>query len=644
MKLYKSCLKFMCHCNVIIHYVDFKYLRPPPLPPIHVNRQLLLDEIVSKVIKAKVEHGTFEATLTIVGAGGFGKTTIVTSLCYHCKIKEHFTDGFLFIELGQQANDPIIKLRAIHDLLAGKHCNINAVEQNLKQLTSKYYSKLLVIIDDVWHIEDASPFVNALSSCKLILTTRRNDIKQYIPSKHLITIGPMRQDEAISLLTNKVFDVSQLSQKSINLLHEVAQDVLLWPLLLSLVRGQLCHYVKIRSFSNHQAIENVQIKLRHGGLIAIGGSSTEVASRCRRYAVKSCIENTLQLLSESLSEKIKKLILWTGIGTSLQVEVLNCLWNTTKQEAKGAVDKLWAYGLVHFTDVLISPHNTIQRCVEVHTVISLYIINSIDSGEAFVLSPVIGKRNVVETVNIGLSETFQQLCGVHDLSKLTAIDSLKYTLTEIENVVLPFSVKQVNLCTVNDPYIIMLKLKEIQDSLIRSPHLLVKVEKEINLLMTDCKQILNDSHKLCRELNQIIERSLHEKRFHALTQAIEEFMKNYPLCHVAEKAATMVEMKIKPYCDGAQHELITMRCESLHMLRLDYHEISLMLMPEIKLFVELHSQISTSLHKGSHDIQQTSHYLRSGKFKEKYMELKTDAYVKLQDIAPHFVYLQASQP
>ena len=625
-------------------YVGIKCLQPPPLPTIHVNRQGLLDEIVSKLLQVKVDPDTFEATLTIVGAGGFGKTTIVTSLCHHDIVKAHFTDGFLFIELGQQANDPIIKLRAIYNLLTGKQCGINVVEQKINQHTSDYCRNLLVIVDDVWHVEDARPFVNAFSSCKIVLTTRMNDIQQHIPSKHLVTIGPMRHNEAFFLLTNGVFDVSQLSQKNLNSLRELAQDVFLWPLLLSLTRGQLSHYVKIRGFSNHQAIESVQVKLRHGGLVAIGGDNTEIARRSHRFAVKACIELTLQLLSKSLSDKIKKLILWTGIGTSLQVAVLNNLWNITQQEANDAVDKLWAYGLVQFTDVLISPYNKIQHCVEVHTIISLYIINSIDGGEAFALSPIIGKKHIVETVNEGLSKKFQQLCGVHDLSKLSPIDNLKYTLTEIENVVFPFSVKQVNLYTVNDPYIIMLKLKDIQDTLIRSPHLLVKVDKEIDLLITDCKQLLNDSHNLCRKLNQMIERNLHEKSFHAMTQTIEEFMKNYPLCHIAEKAASMVEMKIKPYCDVAQHEYITLRCESLHMLKHGYHEISLTLLPEIKLFLELHRQISISLCKGPRDIQQTYQYLRSGKFKEKYMKLETDACIKLQKVAPNCVYQQASHP
>ena len=177
-----------------------------------------MDEIVIKLLQATNDPNKYETTLTITGAGGFGKTTTVISLCYHDVIKKQFTDGFVFIELGPQAIDPSIKLRAIYNLLTDEQCDINVVEKKIYQLTSDYYRNLLVIIDDVWHVEDAEPLVKAFSNCKTILTTRMNDIEQYIPSKQSIIIGPMMEDEAISLLTSGVIDSSQLSQEDVSLL------------------------------------------------------------------------------------------------------------------------------------------------------------------------------------------------------------------------------------------------------------------------------------------------------------------------------------------------------------------------------------------------------------------------------------------
>ena len=140
---------------------------------------------MTKLLQTNIDPNKYETTLTITGAGGFGKTTTVISLCYNLNVKEQFTDGFVFIELGPQATDPSVKLSQLYHLLTGeylKQSDINLAEQEINQLTSDYYRNLLVITDDVWHVEDAEPLVKAFSTSKTILTTRMNDIEQYIPS------------------------------------------------------------------------------------------------------------------------------------------------------------------------------------------------------------------------------------------------------------------------------------------------------------------------------------------------------------------------------------------------------------------------------------------------------------------------------
>ena len=550
---------------------------------------MLLDEIATKLLQATNDPNKCGTTLTITGAGGFGKTTTAISLCHHRILKEQFTDGFVFIELGPQSTDPSIKLSQLYHLLTGeylKQCDINHAEQEINQLTSHYYCNLLVIIDDVWHVEDAEPLVKAFSNCKTILTTRMNDVEQYIPSKQSVTIGPMMEDEAISLLTSGVIDSSQLSQEDVSLLNEISQDVHLWPLLLSLIRGQLSHNLKQYHLSYHKAIQNVQAKLHHKGLTAFDKNNIETVKKGRKLAVKACIEITLELLTKSLSDKIKTLILFIGIGTSLQIAVLNNLWNISKQEAEYTVDVLWAYGLVQFTDITISPNNIKQHCVEVHAVISQYIIECMNSNETLTLSPYgSGGLNTAQSVREGLTLTFQKSYGVHDPSSLTAMDYLKYKLNEIENVELPFILKTINMFTVTDPHYLIRSLQHIKYALMTSPYsinLLSLLGEDINSLITDCKGALKDVHKLCRKLNQSVQRNLYENNYDKLIQTLEEFIKNYPLCNVAQKAVTMVK-KIIPYCDGKLLHFMMMRCEYLQIMTSDYHYISAILLPYIKL-------------------------------------------------------------
>ena len=602
-----------------------------------------MDEIATKLLQATNDPNKYETTLTITGAGGFGKTTTVISLCHHRIVREQFTDGFVLIELGPQATDPSIKLRALYNLLTDEQCDINVVEQKINQLTSDHYRNLLIIIDDVWHVEDAEPLVKAFSNCKIILTARMNDIEQYIPSRKSVVVGPMIEEEAISLLTSGVIDSSLLSQEDVRLLNEISQDVHLWPLLLSLIRGQLSHNLKQYHLSYHKAIENVQAKLHHKGLTAFDKNNIETVKKGRKLAVKACIEITFESLTKSSIEKIKSLILFNGIGTSLQTAVLNNLWNISEQEAEDTVDVLWAYGLVQFTDITISPNNIKQHCVEVHAVISQYIIECMDSNEVKNISAVVAQN--VRSLCVGVTLTFQQSYGVHDPSSLTAMDYLKYRLSEIENVLLPNNLKTINTCTVMDPHHVILILQEIKDALMTSPYtinLLSLIGDEINPLTVDCTHVLNDTHKFCRKLNQSVQRNLYENNYDKLIKTVEEFIKNYPLCNVAQKAVTMVK-KIIPYCDGEILHCIIMMCEYLQMMTHDYHPITTLRLPCIKLLITLHKQITSSLHNGSSDIEHTYHYLTSGKYDEEEELMKTNRLIKLQEVAPNYVHQRATQ-
>ena len=600
-----------------------------------------MDEIATKLLQVTIDPNKHETTLNITGAGGFGKTTTVISLCHYPVVNKHFTDGFVFIELGPQATDPSIKLRDIYNLLSGEQCGINIVIQKINQLTSDYYHNLLVIIDDVWHVEDAEPLVKAFSNCKTILTTRMNDIEQYIPSKQSVTIGPMTQHEAITLLTSGVIDSRQLSQEDLNLLDELAQDVHLWPLLLSLIRGQLSHNLKQYHLCYHKAIQNVQAKLHHKGLTAFDKNNIEAINKSRNLAVKTCIEITLELLAKSLSDKIKSLVLYNGIGTSLQIAVLNNLWNISKQEAEETVDALWAYGLVQFTDITISPNSITQHCVEVHAVISQYIIECMDCNEMLTLSPT-GKLNTWASVLDGLSSTFQQSYGVHDLSSLTVVDYLKYQLNHIENLNLPLNLNKINKYTVTDLLFVILILQRIKIVIMRSPYttsLLSVFGEEINTLENISKELLKDVHKLCRILNQRVQRNLGEKNYDKLIQTVEEFIKNYPLCSVAQKAVTMVK-KIIPYFDGELLHDVIMWCEQLQTMTCDYHRITILTLPSIKLFIKQHKQITSSLLNGSPDIELTYHYYMSGKYGEEMELVEAIMFIKLQEVAPTIVKQQ----
>ena len=603
-----------------------------------------MDEIVTKLLQATIDPGKYETTLTITGAGGFGKTSTVISLCHQAVVKKQFTDGFIFIELGQQATDPSIKLKEICNLLTGEQCGINVVEQKIHQITNDYYRNLLVIIDDVWYIEDAEPLVRAFSNCKTILTTRMNDIEHYIPSKTSVVVGPMKQDEAISLLTSGIMDSRQLSQVDIRLFHELAQDVHLWPLLLSLIRGQLSYHLKQHHLSYHNAIQSVQAKLYDRGITAFDNNNIETVKKLRKLAVKACIELSLELLAKPFSDRIKMLILFIGMGTSLQTTALSDLWKISKQEAEDTVETLWAYGLIHFIDhdVTLFLGNVTQHCVEVHAVISQYIIESIESKEFLDLRLLYLFDG--NTIPKQLMLSFQQACGINNLLLLCEMDLLKYKQSEIQNFTLPYFVRVINSEIFCGPHITVLALQSLEKFLKRlAGHdlQLLSICKEISSLIVDSKQVLKNAIKLCRKLNQSAQRNLHEGNYDKFIQAIEDIIvKDYPLWPVTQKAVVIVK-EIITYYDGVLLQYMIRIRDRLLVYTCGYHTTPMFILPQLKLYIKLHKQITSSLLNGSPSITETYNYIINGGIFEEIAIVKANRLIKLQRVAPNWVCQEA---
>ena len=587
-----------------------------------------------KIIAATVDPDHYGITLTVTGAGGFGKTSLVIDLCYYSEIKNSFTDGVVFVELGPQATDPSIKLSQLYHLLTGKylqHGDINHAEQEIKKLTVEYNSNFLVIIDDVWHVEDAEPILKAFCNCKTVLTTRKNDIVKYVPTNESVIVDAMEQEEAISLLSFNIIDSTKLTQETKSLLNELSEDVHLWPLLLSLIRGQLSYHLKQQKVPIHNAIHAVQAKLRANGLTSFDKNNIANIESSRKYAVKACIEVTLRLLMKSTSDKLKALILFTGIGTSVPTDVLKHLWKISEQTAWDIVDDLWAYGLVQFIQKAIPSCTNIQLCVEVHAVISQYIIDIMDSVQVTTLTP-FASSSIYQSVDKGLVQSFQQCYGVQDVTLLTATEYLKFLQSEIEHVQLPTSLKMITMRTVLDPHFIILLLQQVESSLINSPNTLNVLAEQISTLKTNCDTVLKDVHKLSRKLNQKTQRYLHAKDYESLIQVVDDYCVNYPVGPIALNCLTMV--KSMQSSDFELRRRIKIWDEVLHRMTPSYLYITLMTLPRVKLYTKLHRQIVEALQTESSNAEQIIDYYTSGRYNEEVAQFWTNYLNKLQEVAP----------
>ena len=593
-----------------------------------MSRQDILDGLATQL-----RNAIRRIIIAVTGIGGLGKTTVVTALCHHPFVQKKFTYGVLFVELGPQATDPMIKLNEIYFELVGKqNKNINNVEAEIKEITKNNWQNLLVIIDDIWYSKDAQPIVNAFDNCHMVLTTRRNDIAVSLKAQSIMKMDAMTLDEALALLTNKLFDLSKLSREELKLLEKLANDAHRWPVLLSLIRGQLHHSLKLKT---QDAIKKVQMKLQSRGLTAFDKNDIESVKRSRNKSVTICIETTLELLTESVLNKFITLVLFTGIGGHFIKDVLHILWNVPNPVAREAINLLSAYSLISIKDARMQYIKSQIVCT--HNVICQYVIeHAITSEQVASLSP-FAMLNTHKAVCSELESLFKGSYGIQNLSQLDPKEHLAYNMHKIEQVVIPFQLKRITAHLLHDPHVILLILQRIQGTIHASNNemqILNRFGEEIVNINRDCKKALKDSRIIDRKINLKVQNFLYHKNYVELESVLEEHCTTTSIGVIAQKCISVIG-EIIPFCEDTLKASFGYVTEMLHKMTPHYHSIDKEQLPVMKLYINLHKDISKALEIGSsEELNKTYAYIACGEFNSKLESLSFQTMTEFSERMP----------
>ena len=611
-------------------------LQLPNLPFNLIHRQEPLDAIITKLCTETINQNAQSKVIAVTGVGGFGKTTIVVTLCHDCRVQEQFTDGILFIELGQQAPDPKVKLNEIYISIVGKTLENNSkVETEIQKIFKQNFHHFLVIIDDVWEAEDAKPIIAAFSKCHILFTTRRNDIALKLTvAENIVRVGPMKLNEAVTLLSDDLLASDKASVDDKELLKELAQDAHMWPVLLCLVRGQLNHNLKL-NIHVHKAIENVQCKLRERGLTAFDKSDVESASKLLK-SVGIYIKSTLELLPEAVLNKFVTLILFTGIGGIFLKAALSNLWDISDPEAQDAVEILSNYGLVSYKNIATSQYLKNQVVVHTHSVISQYMFDNIRSDQVATLSP-FALFSTKRSVGDKLESLFRNSYLHHQyLSQLTPREYLTFTMLKIEHVIIPFQLKGITSHILHDPHVILLMLQKIHNTIRRSVshiQIITQFGEQLVALDSRCKKALKDAQVLNRIINSEVQHFLFIRDYDKLEKSLDEHCTPFSNDTIAQDCIELINWII-PMCEISVSESFDFVQQMLETMTPQYHFITMEKLPIMKLYIGLHRDIVSSLSTGSTELYKMYTYTTSGDFTKKLEAVSSNYSKKLKEIAP----------
>jgi pimeloyl-ACP methyl ester carboxylesterase len=298
-------------------------------PTLFIGREESLRDLKERlgINSARQKPAPTQALTIIRGWPGMGKTAIARVLVNDPEVRNAFAQGKIL--WGAIGDDRSAVLSEI--VSWGPHLNSEALLQapNLTEATNRLTGVLrkvhaLLVIDDVWRAEDASPFIQAMGGdCSLVITTRVLEVAEHIAAQNpsaIYTLPPLTEENALTLLRTLAPDVvDKYAEES----RVLVRDLECLPLALH-VAGRLLH----SEYKKGLGITQLLSELRHGThLLAAKAPMDRIDSKTQTIpTVGVLLQKSTDYLDERTRYCFALLGLWAPKPATFSMEDMKRTW------------------------------------------------------------------------------------------------------------------------------------------------------------------------------------------------------------------------------------------------------------------------------------------------------------------------------
>ena len=296
----------------------------PKLPDHFVPRSKEFDALV-KAVLGSGGGKSVAITTALAGAGGFGKTTLAAALCHDKRVRKHFSDGILWVTLGQTP-DLLACLTTLYAEITDERPGFASEEDAANSLARVLDGlKCLIVIDDVWNEGHLRYFPSGAGDCVRLITTRN----QGIAGDNAVPVDEMTGDESIEMLTARLPALPH----DLKPFQELAALLGEWPLLLELANAALRKRLRHRD-SVDSALEYVRAAYGRHGFRAFDRAS----EGDRNAAAEASLAATLDLLKKPERVRLAELSIFPE-DIRVPVSAVAAMWGVDAPDAEKQLEE-----------------------------------------------------------------------------------------------------------------------------------------------------------------------------------------------------------------------------------------------------------------------------------------------------------------